>query len=270
MRRVETIEELRQLQLGILDCVAKFCDEHQIKYWLDYGTLLGAVRHKGYIPWDDDIDISMMREDWEKFISVFNELNQNKRYEVHFIENDPEFFYPFAKVYDTRTVMNELDSIGPDICVYIDVFIYDNVPDDEPSLKRMLKKHSLYRKLHLLSEMAGINPKGNIIRKACVYILWQLLRLIPINYFSKRSLKEAQRYNSVRTKRAGNLAYGVNNLFSIEGLQTQTEVEFEGRKFKAPSAYDELLTNEYGDYMQLPPVEERVGHHHTEVYILED
>ena len=66
MRRVIEIDELRSLQLGILDCVAKFCDEHKIKYWLDYGTLIGAIRHKGYIPWDDDIDISMPRKDYEK------------------------------------------------------------------------------------------------------------------------------------------------------------------------------------------------------------
>ena len=269
MRRVTEIDELRSLQLGILDCVAKFCDEHKIKYWLDYGTLIGAIRHKGYIPWDDDIDISMMREDYEKFIRIFNELNTNKRYEVHCIENDPEFFYPFAKVYDTKTVMNELATKAPNICVYVDVFVYDNAPDDERALKRMILKHRIYRRLHIASESI-IRPKGNVIRRICVHIFRALLGLLPLNYFSKISLKAAQRYNSISTRRAGNFAYGVNNMCSTEGLNSQIEVDFECRKFKAPSAYDELLRNRFGDYMQLPPVEERVGHHDTEVYIVED
>ena len=86
MRRIE-LDELRQLELDILDYVAKFCDEHGITYWLDFGTLIGAVRHKGYIPWDDDIDISMRRNDYEKFVKLFNDCNHNDRYKLHCIEN---------------------------------------------------------------------------------------------------------------------------------------------------------------------------------------
>ena len=133
-----TIEELKQYQLGILKVVAEYCEGNEIKYWLDCGTLLGAVRHKGYIPWDDDIDIGMLREDYDKFIYSFN--SSNERYKVYSIENNPDFYFPHAKVLDTDTVLYEPDENGLKLNINIDIFIYDNAPDDERLTKRMFKK----------------------------------------------------------------------------------------------------------------------------------
>ena len=79
MRKVE-LEELRKIQISILDVVADFCEKHKINYWIDSGTLLGAIRHKGYIPWDDDIDIGMLREDYDKFKKLFNQYNDRYLY----------------------------------------------------------------------------------------------------------------------------------------------------------------------------------------------
>ena len=102
-----SLDELRKIQIEILDVVSKFCDDHEINYWLDGGTLIGAVRHKGYIPWDDDIDLGMLRPDYDKFMRLFNE--HNTRYKFHCIENDPKFYVPFGKVLDTETILYEPD-----------------------------------------------------------------------------------------------------------------------------------------------------------------
>lgn len=105
MRRIE-LDELRQLELEILDYVARFCDEHNITDWLDFGTLIGAIRHKGYIPWDDDIDISMMRADYDKFIRLFNS-EQTGKYEMRCIENDNNHGLLFGYVHNKETLRYE-------------------------------------------------------------------------------------------------------------------------------------------------------------------
>lgn len=101
MMRQLTPDEAKKIQTGILDVVAAFCDERGIKYWLDYGTLLGAVRHKGFIPWDDDIDIGMLRPDYDRFMREFN--GTNPRYEFHCMENDSDNTRAFGKVVDIHT-----------------------------------------------------------------------------------------------------------------------------------------------------------------------
>lgn len=104
------LDELKDRQIAILDVVDAFCRENNINYWLDSGTLLGAIRHGGYIPWDDDIDIGMLRPDYDRFLAMFNKLN--KQYQVFSVENDINFPYPFGKVLDTHTVLYEPNEQG--------------------------------------------------------------------------------------------------------------------------------------------------------------
>lgn len=124
MKKIET-EEMKKLELDMLIDVAKFCDENDIRYYLSGGTLLGAVRHKGFIPWDDDIDISMPRPDYLKFVSTYN--GSSEFYQVQSIENNDKYWRTFAKVFDTRTYLKEdairmpKDGNG----VFIDIFPID-------------------------------------------------------------------------------------------------------------------------------------------------
>ena len=110
-----TKEEMKKIQINILDDVSKFCDENNIKYWIDCGTLLGAIRHKGYIPWDDDIDIGMLREDYDKFIKLYN--SKKSKYKLKCIELDKTYEYPFGKVIDTDTILYEPDEKGIKIAI---------------------------------------------------------------------------------------------------------------------------------------------------------
>ena len=129
-----TVEELKKFQLEILGVVADFCEKNNIKYWIDSGTLLGAIRHKGYIPWDDDIDVGMLREDYNKFSKIFNE--KNNRYKFVCIENTPDLFVPHGKVCDTTTELYEPDETGHKTSINIDIFVYDNAPDDDKQVKK--------------------------------------------------------------------------------------------------------------------------------------
>ena len=123
-----TIEELKAVELNILKDVAKFCEKHDIKYFLCGGTLLGAIRHKGFIPWDDDIDIAMPREDYERFFKLYN--SSNTRYHADSLENNPNWHMSFGRVGDTATVLYEhtLKEKYKEYHAFIDVFPVDGIP----------------------------------------------------------------------------------------------------------------------------------------------
>lgn len=263
MRKIG-VEELKQTQLEILDVVAKFCEENQINYWIDSGTLLGAIRHKGYIPWDDDIDVGMLRPDYDKFMKLFNE--NNTRYKFHCIENDPNFYTPFGKVLDTETLLYEPDERGEKLAINIDIFVYDNAPDDDNIVKKMYDFRDSYNKHNSrrVFPVFVVKPKGNILRRSLAYLLRALYRLFPIfpkYYFVRKMIENSKRFVNQDTKRVGNFTSFTRMTCDKRVFNSFIDVEFEGRKFKAPVGYDEWLRAFYGDYMQLPPVEKRVSTH---------
>ena len=140
MREID-LDELRKLQIDILNDIDNFCKKNKINYWIDCGTLLGAIRHSGYIPWDDDIDIGMLRDDYDKFVKSYN--RKGNRYQLNAVEINNDYYYPFGKVFDTKTVLYEPDENGIKTAVFVDVFVYDNAPDDDQKLKKMYDKKSL-------------------------------------------------------------------------------------------------------------------------------
>ena len=264
------LDELKSIQLEILDAVANFCEEHSIKYWLTAGTLLGAIRHKGYIPWDDDIDLGMLRPDYDRFMKEFN--GTYPRYECRCLENDPDFYAAFGKVYDNRTVLYEPDEKGTKIAVYIDIFVYDNAPDDEAQCRKMLRNQMIYERLNIARVFPiHIRPNGGIIRKILVYIMRTAIHMIPssllpVNYFAVKTVQNAKQFMHEDTKRVGDFSGQHRVTWSKDVLRSFIDVEFEGRKYKAPADYDAWLRGLYGDYMQLPPEKERVSRHRVKAF----
>ena len=268
--REMTLEEVKKTEIEILDVIAKFCDERKINYWIDCGTLLGAIRHKGFIPWDDDIDVGMLRPDYDRFMKEFN--GYSPRYEFHCLENDSDWLWAYGKVIDNDTVMYEhghskeiFDAVN--YGVYVDVFIYDNAPDDDNAMRKMFRKRDF---LHLMSRARLNNiffhSSGNIFRRLSVRAVRMMLRLFNKNYFVRKVFENSRRYISENTKRVGNFAAVNYMVCDKDAFDSFIEVEFEGKKYKAPAGYDKWLRAFYGDYMQLPPVEQRVGHHHFTAY----
>lgn len=272
MRQINT-EELKKIQLDIFDVVTKFCDEHDILCFPDGGTLLGTVRHKGFIPWDDDIDLAMLRPDYDRFMKLFN--GYNTRYSFHCAENDPEYISHCGKVFDNDTICYIPNrKIGYKSCINVEIYVLDNAPDDDKALRKMRTMRYIYWALHRARYMpAFAKPNGNIFRKIAAYVLRISMNMIPVsilprNYFARKMVNNSRQYIAEKTKRVGNfVSLHTNAIMDRSKFENFIYAEFEGRKIKIPSGYDEWLTKLYGDYMTPPPESKRASIHHFEAFV---
>lgn len=257
------VEDMKKIQIGILDVVVDFCEKNEIHYWLDSGTLLGAIRHEGYIPWDDDIDIGMLRPDFDRFMNTFNK--NNDRYLFICRELDKKCPYPYGKVLDTETVLYEPDENGIRSSVNIDVFVYDNAPDDENECKKMYDCRDRYSMLNALqNRMIGTSGGIKTIVKEIGF--W-VLKYFPEGYFAKKIVDNSKKYANQDTRTVGNFT-SVSRIVGEKAIFSSfTKVKFEGKEYSAPKGYKQWLTCFYGDYMQLPPEEKRVSHHMFKAYL---
>lgn len=269
-----SLEEHKKVALDILINVAKFCDEHSLKYFLAYGTLIGAIRHNGFIPWDDDIDIQMPRDDYEKFITLFSASEHGDLMAV--TPNSPISKHTFLKIINRRTIkiekaINYKEQTPPG--VDIDVFPLDYQPDDEAKYNIYYKRK---QRLYLYYLML-ILDKDNIDKKKIpLFILGHfyvknILRLDKKKIMLK--VKEVNdNYSNDNSKFIGctsSLYNSIKNRHKKEWYSARVLVDFEGHKFYAPVGYDSILKQMYGDYMQLPPKEQQITHHKNKVYIKE-
>ena len=257
------IEELRLLQLDILSCVHQFCIEHDINYSISSGTLIGAVRHKGYIPWDDDIDIYMLRPNYERFEKEFKDAN----YRIMSPNLNKRCIYPFAKIYDSRTLLKEdLDHSMDDLGVYIDVFVIDSVPDDINERKRLFRKNTILDYILIFKTLK--------YRKAqktwkTILLYWGKILLIPLplQWVIDKKVRLCQPFNP-QTRDICNVMAGggIKVCIPKSVMKSFIDIAFEGRVFKCMKDYDRYLRLNYGDYMKLPPVEKRVSMHIFKAY----
>lgn len=262
MREINA-DELKKIQLEILDEVDNFCAENNIKFWLDSGTLLGAIRHKGYIPWDDDIDIGMLRDDFERFISLFNKTGG--KYKVICNELDSECVYPYAKILDTDTVLYEPDiKNGVKLSVNIDLFVYDVTPGGDETEKQYDRRDKYS---FLNSVQYNLYPSKTWYKKVPKVALCVILRLFPRGLFANKVVRNSKQYVGEELNYVGNFT-SVSRIICEKSVFDSTILwDFEGKKYPVPAGYDKWLTSFYGDYMQLPPIEKRVTHHQFKAYI---
>lgn len=252
LRLIDDVMELRERQMKILDFIHAFCTANDIHYSISSGTLLGAIRHGGYIPWDDDIDIYMPRDSYNRFVSSFQSDSGQYRLLSHDV--DPKYIHSFVKVIDIHTVVKEECLDIEENGLWIDVFPVDYVSDSKSlrtvqnSIRKYLfgiirSRQKNSQKLHLKDFIYRFTP----IPTNCAFKILQ--KVISAVRQSGRMM---------------NLSDGgpvdIEKNFPAVCLSSFIDIRFENRLYKSMVGYDVYLSQTYGNYMQLPPENQRVHH----------
>ena len=260
----EQLQSLKNCERDMLACFADICNRHGIKYFVQGGTLLGTVRHGGFIPWDDDVDVSLPREEYEKFLAVA----ENELPEYYFLQTkdtDPEYPNNFAKIRDSRTTFIETSARNLNINhgVYIDIFPLDNYPIGIKAKIFEIKKKLLTWRINRAFYIPNMSLKSKIAVLITMVLYPSLKGAIDKREKLFKSVPSSDRV----VNNSG--AWLHKEIIPKEWVQNSIKMEFEGIKVNVSDKYDEWLTFVYGDYMSLPPESERVGHHYTDVFDME-
>lgn len=242
---VLSLQEIQQESLEIFRYIKDLCERYHITYFMCAGTLLGAVRHKGFIPWDDDIDVAMPYPDYVRFKE---KVQQEGRYNYRDLDSCELFLFGYAKI-ESKEIVGE--ALGfPDLvdcALSIDIFPIYSLPDDENERKFMISENTRlkncikYKYNHLVGEQKLYNAKKELVK------LWT-----DIGYHKTKQVMKTC---------VGAAGYGKEEFVSYEAYGEMIPMEFCGEYFSAPIGYDEILHTFYGDYMQLPPKEKQRTHH---------
>lgn len=260
------LEELKVIQMDILSAVHNFCAEHGIKYSLACGTMLGAARHHGYIPWDDDIDIYLLRQDYNKLIQMFPDYLDGK-YRFVTLERNKKWNRAYGKIYDSRTILKELSKTPFQLGVNIDVFPIDKVPENKSVWEVYNKIRRFFQNVYSIKVMEFRRE-----RNACknISLFFGKVLLIP---FSSRVIalllkKIATKYNAIPSKLVFETVQGLyqKNPFPMTLFDKLGLYQFEDRQYYGFLDADTYLTNGFGNWKQLPPKHKQVSHHVFKAY----
>ena len=257
------IDEIKEVELGVMDYIHNICKEKGINYSLAYGSLLGAVRHRGFIPWDDDLDIALKRDQYDKLYQAILEDN-NSIYKVVSWENDSRYPYPFYRVYDSRTVYeNNYIQNDIELGICVDVFPFDDYKD----VNKEITKLDMYRRLSVYT-LYGIRNKEVGIKNIVRYLMLVAFRLTRVKIWNKK-LNDCSKA-PVNSEYIDYLMESKKYSTKIDAkaLDEVIECKFEDRVYNIPKDYDHILTTIYGeDYMEIPPIEKRIQHDDFVAYI---
>lgn len=267
-----TLEEIRKIQLDALIYIRNICNEHDIDYYLMSGTLLGAVKYKGYIPWDDDVDIALKRKDYLKLIKVL-ENDSNSKYKILSIYNTRDYYYPFAKLVCKETKLYEKAKEIKDLGVYIDIFPLDYYNEDYEEyinkikiIKRIvINRYKAQNKKEKSKNLIEIEEKNKYqrLKSIIINILDFISKPIGLNFWAKLYDKLISKNETgPYITRGGKY----KEKFPAELFNEFKEYEFEGNYFKSIKNADIFLRTIYGDYIKDLPKEKQRSHHEMKAY----
>lgn len=260
-----SLDESRKIMIDMLEEIDEYCRNNNIQYFLTGGTLLGAIRHNGFIPWDDDIDIALKRNDYEKLINDFKSSSGNV--EILCYKNKKNYIWPAAKVVNNKTVLIENGIEKAKIGIFLDMFPLDYINGDYEFAKSFVRKVLMWKNILTLKYLKISNRRP--LYKNIIIIVSKLFYLIPDKLIIKKIDSLSQTYaGQHESKYLCNFsgAWGVREIVKSEAFDKSIDHVFENRIFKIPYEYDYILQKIYGNYMELPPEEKRASTHSFKVY----
>lgn len=259
MSREIEFDEARKLELNLLIKFADYCRKENLQYYLAYGTLIGAVRHKGFIPWDNDIDVVMPRPDYNRFLKQVQECPMSDWIEA--LDYHKVRTFPFIKLIDNRTRLKEHFLVTEEnLGIYVDIFPLDGLPNTEKERRKLFKRAAFLMKLYAFANYR-FNTGANTGKKLIKNLLYPFSRLISSYKVCEKLNNLCKAYDYDNSDMVGDIVWGFDEreIISKECFQGMYG-EFEGYQFCIPKGYDQLLRQCYGNYMELPPEEERMTH----------
>ena len=266
----EELNDIHNIQLKILKEVVELCKKYDIKYFAIGGTALGTIRHRGFIPWDDDIDIGMTRENYNKFIKIAKTELPNNLFFQHFsTEEDTPFYFTKVRDKDTEFIEPYCSDLTINHGIFIDIFPYDNIPDNKILRNIHYIKIKFLNNLFISKTLVNINSNKNDFvskfKRNFRKLLNFLLRNVDKNTIFNKLDKEVKRYNDIETKTVGFIAE--NEITKKEWINTLENRKFENIYVFVPRDYHWYLSSLYGDYMKVPKEENRVNHNPSKVKV---
>lgn len=263
----DIMKQIHNCTQEILDYFVKLCQENKLKYYLAGGTLLGAVRHKGPIPWDDDIDIYMPRDDMEKLKKILLE-NKEEKYHIHYFENEPTFKHFHLQINKTGTVYKTESSIEVKRKyseIWIDIFPLDDSPRINSIKDKIFGNFIIFLKDGWENKIEKMHNKS--LKRKIAYIFFLFLPDRFIKYYGEKCMcKNNGKGYDYYANWTGKCPFP-NNIMPKNWFEPAVELAYSGKYYKAPYQWDKVLTMRYGNYMELPPENERMGHRPIEVKI---
>lgn len=260
------LDILKQIELELLDEFVRICNKYKLNYFLSGGSCLGAIRHSGFIPWDDDIDVSMPRDDYQRFIELAP-IELNSQYVLQCYETEENCGLIFAKIRKKGTVYSEVYSHHIDMSqgIWIDIFPYDYLPDNTNEQEKQYRKVQFYKNLYIIKSGYKL-PQGKRGVSALAYYFAKIML-----YFVPRKFLIEKLAKSMTLFKAGGewvIPFGGAHTFNEERMPSSMmeeyiDVPFEGRTCKTLKQYDKYLSKLYGEYMQIPPEDKRPSGFHN-------
>lgn len=259
-------KEVQTTALGVLKFIHCICEKENIRYFMAYGTLIGAVRHKGFIPWDDDLDIMMPRPDFNRFVE-FCKNNDTSPFKLMNLDTTPGYPYFNTRICDTRTVIDTYHERSVGMGVFVDVCALDGLGEGYEESLELMKKSKRLCSLMFLATRSKFHyglTKGYVknLLKLPAYIVAHTLGK---SFWIKKMQKLLKNCNYQNSNFVGCLVWSsytpVKEVFPKQWVEEIILGPFEDGNFCIPKHYDELLRRIYGDYMQLPPEKDRIYHH---------
>ncbi len=266
MNEQEVLAKLQAVELEILDVVGGFCEAHGIQWFLDGGTALGARRHAGFIPWDDDVDIAMLREDYDRFVGLARE-GLPEGYSLHDASNTPGYAGMFAKVYKDGTSFQTKEALeaGCDQAIFVDVFPYDAIAQDGARAVRQVKNARLWQSVSYVYHAKTVNVPhkgvlGSIERAGCRLLHVGVRAFLNPQAICRRFERSRLQPGEASSGAYLELAWPNMEPLPEDALVPPVPLPFEGRRLPVPRQTERYLENMYGDWRKIPDPQDRHTH----------